>query len=152
MKFQPTKPSENHFAHRADPTAKLYYNEHGAQGSGGKSDADYNLAKRRLNSGVLLDGIGWQCHLTSGGFKAGDISANIRRRGALGLRVSMTEVDIENGTRADWTNLLGACLEDCNGTAFVTRGLYDGASWAPVFSARTGAVDLPGRTQVGAPV
>jgi endo-1,4-beta-xylanase len=113
---------------RADPYAKLYYNEYGAEGSGGKSDAVYKLAQKLVAAKIPIDGIGLQCHLSSG-LNAKAISTNIKRLGELGLRVSMTEIDIKNGTTADWTNLLGACLENFNCVSFLTWGVYDGSSW-----------------------
>ncbi|MBW8886889.1 MAG: endo-1,4-beta-xylanase [Fibrobacteres bacterium] len=115
-------------ARRADPYGKLYYNDYGADGVNGKSTAMVNLAKKWLTNKVPIDGIGLQCHLSSG-FKKEDISANIKRFGDLGLRVSLTEIDIKGSNTADWTNLLGACLENFNCTSFVTWGIYDGGTW-----------------------
>jgi endo-1,4-beta-xylanase len=106
----------------------LYYNDFGAEGLNAKSNFIYNLAKRLKQSKIPLDGIGLQCHLERG-LNAKDISANIKRLGELGLRVSMTEIDIKNGTSQDWTNLMNACLENYNCVAFVTWGLGDANSW-----------------------
>jgi endo-1,4-beta-xylanase len=116
------------FSHRADPIGKLYYNEYGAEGMNGKSNAVYKLAQRLIASKIPIDGIGLQCHLGNG-LNAKDISSNIKRLGELGLRVSMTEIDIKNGTSADWTNLLNACLENYNCVSFVAWGLDDAVSW-----------------------
>lgn len=106
----------------------LYYNDYGAEGLNAKSNSIYALAKRLKAAKIPIDGIGLQCHLSKG-LNAKDISANIKRLGELGLRVSMTEIDIKNGTSQDWTNLMGACLENFNCVSFVTWGLDDAISW-----------------------
>ena len=53
------------------------------------------------------------------------------RLGKLGIRVSITELDISRAgdNATPWTNLMGACLENYNCTSFVTWGINDGQSW-----------------------
>lgn len=116
------------YSRRADPYAKLYYNDYGGDGVNSKSTAMLNLAKKWIQNKVPIDGIGLQCHLSSPVNKQ-SISDNIKRFGEIGLRISLTEIDIKNGTTQDWTNLMGACLENFNCTSFLTWGIYDGASW-----------------------
>jgi endo-1,4-beta-xylanase len=106
----------------------LYSNDYGADGVNSKSTAILNIAKKWLDNDVPLDGIGFQCHLNSP-INKNDISANIKRFGDLGLRVSLTEIDIKNATATDWTNLVNACLENFNCVSFVTWGLSDSRSW-----------------------
>jgi endo-1,4-beta-xylanase len=106
----------------------LYSNDYGADGVNSKSTAILTTAKRWQTNHVPIDGIGFQCHLGKGINKA-DISANIKRFGDIGLRVSLTEIDITQATAADWTALIGACLENFNCTSFVTWGLSDANSW-----------------------
>lgn len=117
-------------AHRADPTAFLYYNDYAADGLNPKSNAIYNLVKRMKEKGLPIHGVGLQAHGTRSTNKA-DISTNIKRLGELGLRVSITEVDIEDpsGDTRPWVDLLGACLENFNCTSFLTWGLDDAHSW-----------------------
>ena len=43
--------------------------------------------------------------------------------------MSLSEVDIRNGTAEDWVKVMAACLENFNCTSFVTWGLHDGTSW-----------------------
>src|SRR5262249_18770950 len=50
------------FAHQADPDAKLYYDDFGAEASGTKSDAVFNLVSGLVNQGVPINGVGWQMH------------------------------------------------------------------------------------------
>ena len=106
----------------------LYYNDYGADGVNGKSTAMFNLAKKWQTNKVPLDGIGLQSHLSSG-LSQKSISDNVKRFGEIGLRISMTEIDIKNASTADWVNLLNACLENFNCVSFVTWGLADGNSW-----------------------
>ncbi len=106
----------------------LYSNDYGADGVNPKSTAIVAMAKKWQTNHVPIDGIGFQCHLTSPVNKA-DISTNIKRFGDLGLRVSLTEIDIKDATPADWTALMGACLENFNCVSFVTWGLSDANSW-----------------------
>lgn len=106
----------------------LYYNEQGADGINEKSNAINDLGKRWLARKVPVDGFGFECHLRAG-FDKNDISANIKRFGDLGLRVSLTQVDIRDGSPQDWANLMDACLENFNCVSFVTWGLSDETSW-----------------------
>jgi endo-1,4-beta-xylanase len=122
------------WAHRADPSAYLYYNEFGAEGAiaseYAKRDTVYNLMKRLLAKGIPVHGVGLQCHFGNW-INAGAISANIKKLGELGLRVSMTEVDMMNTTNlpGNWKALLNAALENYNCNTFVTCGVDDGHSW-----------------------
>jgi endo-1,4-beta-xylanase len=106
----------------------LYYNDYGADGLGGKSNAIFNLAKKWQTNKVPLDGIGLQAHLSTGLNKQ-SIQDNIKRFGDIGLRISLTEIDIKNAKTADWVNLMNACLANFNCVSFVTWGLADGNSW-----------------------
>ena len=55
------------YAHRADPDARLVLNDYGAEFQGkAKTTAFYNLVRRLQKSGIPLDGVGFQCHLTVG--------------------------------------------------------------------------------------
>ncbi len=122
------------YAHRADPTAYLYFNEYGGEGAiaseYAKRDTVYNLAKRLLARGIPIHGIGFEAHF--GNYvNTGAISANMKKLGELGLRVSITELDMMNTTNLpnNWKNLMNACLENYNCTSFVTWGIDDKTSW-----------------------
>jgi len=122
------------WAHRADPSAYLYYNEFGAEGAisseYAKRDSVYNLMQRLLAKGIPVHGVGMQCHFGNW-INAGAISNTIKKLGALGLRVSMTEIDMMNTTNlaGNWKSLMNACLDNYNCTSFVTCGVDDGHSW-----------------------
>lgn len=53
------------YARRADPHAKLYYNEYGGDTVNSKSDAMLKLAGKWVRNGIPVDGIGLECHLDS---------------------------------------------------------------------------------------
>lgn len=77
------------WAHQADPNAYLYFNEFGAEGNGSwdkaKSDSVYSLAKRLLDRGIPIHGIGFQGHFNDY-INVTSMSANIKRLGDLGLQ------------------------------------------------------------------
>src|SRR5271157_1326880 len=52
------------WAHAADPSVKLFYNDTGGEGLGAKSDAVYNLVKGMVSRGVPINGVGLQMHVT----------------------------------------------------------------------------------------
>ena len=82
------------FAREADPGAKLYYNDYGAEWMNAKSDAILALATRLRKAGVL-DGVGLQAHFNAGWYTSGpDLAANMARFAAAGLEVEITELDV----------------------------------------------------------
>lgn len=85
------------FAHEADPGAVLFYNDydHG-DGLGAKSDRIYGLLKKLQAAGVPVHGVGLQmhCNLRKPPVRAA-VLANLQRLGALGLRVHITELDVD---------------------------------------------------------
>lgn len=83
------------WAHQADPDAKLYINEYGAEFMGGtKSEAYFNLAKRLKADGLPIDGVGLQCHLTTGELDTLKLEKNIVRYAGIGMNCIITELDI----------------------------------------------------------
>jgi endo-1,4-beta-xylanase len=130
------------WARDADPTAKLFYNDTGGEGLGAKSDAVYTLVSGMVSRGVPIDGVGLQMHVTvAGAPSASSISSNIKRLGALGLEVQITEMDVRlpvpasaNDLAAQATvykNVASACLANSNCTALLTWGVSDANSWIP---------------------
>jgi endo-1,4-beta-xylanase len=82
-------------AHAADPGARLYYNDYGAEGAGRKSDAVYALVRRLVDDGVPIHGVGLEMHLRVTHPPApAAIAANVRRLTALGLTVRISEMDV----------------------------------------------------------
>lgn len=141
------------WAHEANPQAQLYYNDYGGEGLGQKADAVYNLVKGLLQRGVPINGVGLQMHVSIDAYpKPQDVLANMQRLAALGLKVQITEMDVE--IQGDthplaqkltlqaqvYRVMLGVCLSVPNCTAFVMWGFTDLHSWIPQF---TGHADAP---------
>jgi endo-1,4-beta-xylanase len=131
------------FAREADPDAKLYYNDYGAEGRGPKSDAVFDLVAGLRSSGVPVDGVGWQCHVTEG-FRVGDEHrANAERIASLGLELSITELDVRlrmppaadaYASQAETVRgLLELLLSQPRRGALLFWGLTDKHSWVPGF-------------------
>ena len=145
------------WAHAADPSAKLFYNEYSNEGLGAKSDAVYNFVKGMLSRKIPINGVGMQMHvdLNSAPSQA-DLTSNIARLGALGLEVQITEMDVRvpvdangNASAADlaaqatiYQNVFAACQASPNCTAVLTWGVTDLHSWIPSTFPGTGAALL----------
>jgi endo-1,4-beta-xylanase len=131
------------WAHAADPEARLFVNEIGAETLNRKSDHLYAMAKDFVKRGVPLSGIGLELHVSTGIDQPGSlasISRNIQRLAALGLEVQFTEVDVrlQDGSASSlnkqaqmYKDLLALCLRQPACTAFQTWGFTDKYSWIP---------------------
>jgi endo-1,4-beta-xylanase len=83
------------WARRADPDARLCYNESSADGPGARADLMYGLVTDLLGRGVPLDCVGFQMHLIVGDSPAAaDIRSNIQRFADLGLGIRISEMDV----------------------------------------------------------
>jgi endo-1,4-beta-xylanase len=137
------------FAHEADPGARLYYNDYGAEGGGRKSDAVYALVEKLKADGVPIDGVGWQMHIQNGTPMTAAYASNAARLAALGLEISITELDVrmrlpatDFGLRqqADtYGEVARFCRRQSNCKAIVTWGFTDAHSWVPGFFSGWGA-------------
>jgi GH35 family endo-1,4-beta-xylanase len=83
-------------ARAADPNAKLYINEIGADEINNKSNGLYALVQRLLAAGAPLDGVGFQYHTTVGSMapKPTLVKRNLQRFADLGLEVAISEMDV----------------------------------------------------------
>ena len=85
------------WAHEADPNAQLYYNdyniEQGAVENKGKHASSMILLKRLLAEGAPITGVGIQGHWDLG-TNLDDIEKAIEDYASLGLKVSITELDV----------------------------------------------------------
>ncbi len=137
-------------ARAADPDAKLYLNEIGAEGRGPKSDRLYEVVSELKARGAPIDGVGFQVHSNLRGLPP-DFVDNMRRFRALGLDVAITEADValelpagerELAAQADvYRRIVRSCLEvDCRSLTF--WGYTDGRSWISETQAGMGAATL----------
>ena len=114
------------WAHEADPDARLFYNDFGAEGLGRKSNAVHAMLRDLVGDGVPVHGVGLQMHVGIGHGHApsvADLAANIARLRALGLEVHVTEMDVklQTGTGPDasrladqaqvYADVLSTCLD-----------------------------------------
>ena len=140
------------WAHEADPSARLFYNDYGAETLNLKSDRIYALVAGMLARGVPIHGVGFQAHV---GIDPGlrparaAVLANLARFRDLGLETNFTEVDVRVRLPADgnklavqaevYRDLLEVCLEVGSCASFVTWGITDAHSWVPGFFGGYGA-------------
>jgi len=137
------------WARQADPNAWLVYNDYSAEGSGAKSNAVYNLVSGLQSRGIPINGVGLQCHFSLNGFDTAALSTNMKRIAALGLNISITELDIRIPTPAttaqldaqkqNYKAMLAVCLSNPNCKTFMTWGFTDASSWVPGFYPGYGA-------------
>jgi len=137
-------------ARAADPDAKLYLNEIGAEGINPKSNRLYEVVRDLKARGVPIDGVGFQTHANLNGLPA-DMVDNMRRFKALGLDVAITEADValklppsDADLRAQahiYDQIVHNCLAvQCPSLTF--WGFTDGRSWISETQAGMGAATL----------
>jgi endo-1,4-beta-xylanase len=139
-------------AHEADPDALLFYNDYQAEAMGGrwkvKSDRVYELVKKLLADGVPIHGVGLQMHLEAWDCPdPEDIAANVRRLAALGMKVSISEMDVRitekklRGTlperleiqRRIYHDVIAACIREKEFISITFWGFTDAHSWIDLF-------------------
>jgi endo-1,4-beta-xylanase len=137
-------------AHQADPDARLYLNEIGAEGINAKSNRLYEVVSRLRRDGVPIDGLGFQVHSNLAGLP-GDFVENMRRFAALGLEIAITEADVglklppsaqDLAAQARiYEQIVDSCLTvSCK--SLTLWGFTDGRSWIPETQAGMGAATL----------
>jgi GH35 family endo-1,4-beta-xylanase len=111
------------YARDADPDAVLYYNDYNIE-SGPKHASSMVLLKRLLDDGAPIDAVGIQGHWRSGRVPFEDIEQAITDYASLGLKVSITELDVtirgESGGQFGGRRLRSSAppsLEDLNAQA-----------------------------------
>src|SRR5215208_872393 len=82
------------FAHEADPNAELYYNDYDLELSA-KRAGGVKLIKSLLAAGVTVSGVGLQNHNLMDWPSAADVDATIAAFSALGVKVHITELDVD---------------------------------------------------------
>jgi endo-1,4-beta-xylanase len=88
------------FAHEADPNAELYYNDYN-EWHPGKRRAVAQLVKSLRAKGVRIDGIGMQGHWGMDYPSLKELDATLRDYGKLGVKLMITELDINLLPRPD---------------------------------------------------
>jgi endo-1,4-beta-xylanase len=126
-------------ARAANPTARLYLNDYDVEHAGAKSEAYYRLAAD-LKSRGLLDGVGFQAHLSTQWNNATAFRAVLQRFADLGLEVAVTELDVRVPMAATQEDLAkqrllferatNACLAVSRCVSVTVWGFTDAYSWA----------------------
>lgn len=134
-----------HWAHEADPHAKLFYNDYGCEASGTKTESVYRFVKDLLAKGAPVHGVGLQAHIDVKSSEwIREVAATVERFGELGLEVHITELDVRlpaDDAGAErlreqarvYGELLQVCLESPHCTALTMWGFTDRSSWIPAF-------------------
>jgi GH35 family endo-1,4-beta-xylanase len=81
------------YAHDADPDAKLYYNDYNIE-AGFKHESSMVLLRRLLKDGAPIHGVGIQGHWRTDSVPYDAIDKAIKGYASLGLKVSITELDV----------------------------------------------------------
>lgn len=127
------------YAHRADSNALLFYNDFGGETMNAKSQNIYDLVSGLKERGIPIHGVGLQCHFNTGNVDTAAIGENMRRLAALGLRISLTEIDIANSGTVDdaklatqkdnFKALMSLCLSVPACKSYYAWGVNDAQSW-----------------------
>jgi endo-1,4-beta-xylanase len=83
-----------HFAHEADPNAELYYNDYDLE-LPAKREGAVALLKKLKQSGVPITAVGLQNHDLMDWPSAAEEDATIEAFAALGLKVNISELDVD---------------------------------------------------------
>lgn len=82
------------FAHQADPNAQLYYNDYSLENKP-KRDGAVALIRRLQAAGIPIYAVGLQGHYKMGWPTTNEMDETIKTFAALGIKVSITELDID---------------------------------------------------------
>src|SRR5450432_3229405 len=133
------------WAHAADPSAKLFYNDYNDETMNVKSDAIYAMAQDFKTRGVPLNGIGFQFHVDltfDDPNTLASVASNFQRFALLGLDLHITELDIRlqdssaaslNAQAKLYGELATICVQQPHCKVFQTWGFTDRYSWIPGF-------------------
>jgi endo-1,4-beta-xylanase len=81
------------FAHEADPTAELYYNDY-SMAIPEKRKGVVAMVKKLQEQGVRIDAIGMQCHIGLDFPTISDFEVSVEAFAGLGVKVMITEMDL----------------------------------------------------------
>ncbi|WP_080058425.1 endo-1,4-beta-xylanase [Spirosoma aerolatum] len=139
------------YAHQADPTAKLFYNDYGQETRPAKLDAIVKMATNYKRRGIPIHGLGLQMHMSIDTPEAG-IENAIRKLAETGLLIHISELDIalNPGKKKDFVVTSELLEKQYQKYKFVVStykkwvpigqqfgitlwGVDDGTSWIPGF-------------------
>ncbi|KAK3357940.1 glycoside hydrolase superfamily [Lasiosphaeria hispida] len=140
-------------AAKADPKAKLYYNDYNLESPSAKTEGVKKIIKLLRDDGIRIDGVGLQAHLVAENHPTLDQHIDaIKGFANLGVEVALTELDIRLQTPATPTNLalqkeayknvVGACVQVKGCIGITLWDFYDPFSWVPYVFQQEGAALL----------
>lgn len=109
------------FAHEADPRAELYYNDYSLENESKRKGA-LELIRKLKAAGVPITGIGLQGHLHLDTPDAGMEAETIEAFAALGLKVNISELDVDplpRTTRTDSADVSTTAAATTNSNPYV---------------------------------
>ena len=132
------------YAHQADPAALLFYNDYSTCTINAKSTAIYTMIKALLANRVPINGIGFQSHQQVSDSSASlyaNMKVNFDRFAALGIKLSITELDVRMLLPSTQTQLnaqayvykvfMQLTLAEPSCRTFMMWGFTDKYSWIP---------------------
>lgn len=130
------------WAHAADPTARLFYNDIGLERDTAKARSAVRMLSTLRRRGVPVDGVGMQDHTEVVNYpRQSTLETSFRRFAALGLAVEITELDVGTldgpsspGARAEaqaraYRDAASACWDIAACNRLTVWGVGDAASW-----------------------
>jgi endo-1,4-beta-xylanase len=114
------------FAHEADPGAELYYNDYSLENEAKRKGA-VDLVRKLKAAGAPITGIGLQGHVRIDGPDARQEAETIESFAALGIRVNVSELDVDalpRATRSDSADISATAKGTAQGNPY-TSGLPD---------------------------
>ena len=129
------------WAHAADPNARLFLNEYGAEWNDPKEHALFQLVSGLKSAGVPIGGVGFQAHLLLNAHPPqAELTGVLRQFAALGLRLEITELDVRAGGSAPlarrmaeeasiYKTVAASCAAVRACARVTTWGFTDAATW-----------------------
>lgn len=119
------------FAHEADPAAELYYNDYSLENEAKRTGA-VELIRKLKAAGAPITGIGLQGHMRLDRPDARQEAETIEAFAALGIRVHITELDVDilpRTTRTDSADIAATAAGNAQANPY-TEGLPEGMQQA----------------------
>jgi endo-1,4-beta-xylanase len=117
-------------ARAADPSTKLCYNDYNIENwSYGKTQGVYRMVQDFRSRGVPIDCVGLQTHFTGGSSLPSNFQTTLANFAALGVDVTLTEVDVTNASTSQYAGLTQACMNVPRCIGITVWGVRDSDSW-----------------------
>jgi endo-1,4-beta-xylanase len=140
------------WAHEADPTVKLYYNDFSLLGNPQKINLTIHEITKLVNESVPIHGIGIQGHINSNSPNLITINQSLQQWNALGLEIRISELDIAMNPKGyfprfsqqiaelqkiRYHDVVSLFMKCPRLTGITLWGLSDAYSWIPSFQGHT---------------